>query len=107
MEADAQRVAMLASGLQQRSRIGQIHAELGRKAQFRIIGRNAQTHQQRKIPRRLPCRIRGGRDDLLQFLDRVEAEGADAMDVIGFANGAAGFHRMHEAQSGFRQHRTH
>ena len=41
---------------------------------------------------------RGRADDLLQLLDRVEAEGLHAMLEIGLGDGFLGLHRVHEAQ---------
>ena len=45
----------------------------------------------------------GGADDLLQLLDRVEAEGAHAMSEIGLRDRFLGLDRMHEAKRRFRQ----
>ncbi len=53
-----------------------VRAELGGEAQLGVIGRNAQRDaQQVKILRALA----GGADDLVQLLQRVEAEGPDAV----------------------------
>ena len=46
---------------------------------------------------------RGRADDLVQLLDRVEAEGLHAMLEIGLGDGLLGLHRVHEAQHRFGQ----
>ena len=48
-----------------------------------------------------------GIDDLGQLLDRIEAEGANAMREIGFGDRRRGLHRMHEAQHRLGQEAAH
>ncbi len=47
--------------------------------------------------------VRGRADDLVQLLDRVEAEGLHTMIEISLGDGFLGLHRVHEAQHRFGQ----
>ena len=89
---------MLARLLQQLGRLGQIAAEFRREAEFGVFARYAQPHAEPQILRCFTCLVTAGLDDLLQLLDRIEAEGAHAMHVIGFADRAGCLDRVHEAQ---------
>ena len=80
MEADAERVRGLAGRHQQRLHLGGLGAELRGEAQLRMIGGDADPHQQVEIGRRTPS---VARDDLLQLLLGVEREGADIVVEIG------------------------
>ncbi len=107
VEAHAQPVGILTGFLQQRGRFGQVAAELARKAQRRVFGRHAQAHAQPQIGRLGAIFGTGGGHDLRQLFRRIEAEGFHAVLEIGFADRAGRFHRMHEAQGGLGQDRTH
>jgi hypothetical protein len=70
-----------------------------------MLGRDPQTHQQVEVRRAV-----GDADDLLQLLQRIEAEGPDAMLEIGLGDRLLGLHRVHEAKhclgQGLRTSRT-
>ena len=98
---------MLACFLQQRGRLGQVAPEFGRKAELGIFARYAQTDAQAQVLRRFAGIVTACIDDLLQFLDGIEAEGFHPVLAIGFANGAGRLHRVHEAKRRVGQRRTH
>ena len=60
-----------------------------------MFGRDAQTHAQLQIGR-----ITGGAHDLFQLVDRVEREGAHAMDMVRFRDRFLGLDRVHETELG-------
>ena len=97
----------LPGGLQQRSRIGHVDAEFGGETQLGIFGRNTQPHAEAQITRRLARFVCGRRDDLLQLVLRIEAEGAHAVLEIRFADRARGLDRVHETLRGLRKHLAH
>ena len=49
----------------------------------------------------------GGADDLVEFLERIEAEGFHIVGEIGLGNRFLGFDRVHEAQFRPRQRPGH
>ena len=63
---------------------------------------DANAHQQVEIARS-DARGAGRANDLLQLLDRIEAEGLHAMLEIGFGDDFLGLHRVHEADHRLRQ----
>ena len=97
MEADAERVGRLAGGEQQRLHVARVGAELGGKAELRMVRADADAHQQVEIARGNAVG-RGRADDLVQLFERVEAEGLHAMLEIGLGDGFLGLHRVHEAE---------
>ena len=107
VKTDAEPVGILAARLQQPGGLRQIAAEFAGEAQFGVFAGNAQAHAQAQVLGQRPVLAGGRGDDLLQLFDRIEAEGADAMLEIGFADGAGRLDRMHEAQRRFRQGGAH
>ncbi len=77
-------------------------AELRAEAQLGVLVVDLKTNEQVQIARRNAV-LRRRADDLLQLLDRVEAEGLHAMLEIGLGDGLLGLHRMHEAEHGLRK----
>ena len=75
---------------------------LDAEAELGMLGADAQADEQVEIGRGNAVR-RGRANDLLQLLDRVEAEGLHAMLEIGLGDGLLGLHRVHEAQHGLGQ----
>src|SRR5690242_8022213 len=67
-----------------------------------MFGADADAHEQVEVGRR-DAVLRSRADDLLQFLDRIEAEGPDAMLEISFGDDLFGLHRVHEAQDSLRK----
>ena len=107
VEAHAEPVGMLAGLLQQLRRLGQVAAEFRREAEFGIFARHAQADAQAQVLRRLALVVAAGSDDLLQFLDRIEAEGAHAVLAVGFADRAGRLDGVHEAQRRAGQRGAH
>ena len=97
MEADAERVRRLAGGHQQRLHLARLGAELGGEAELGMVRADADADEQVEVARG-DAVARGRADDLLQLLDRVEAEGAHAVLEIGLGDRFLGLHRVHEAQ---------
>jgi len=95
MKADAERVGSLPRRHQQFGDVFRLGAELGGKAELRVIRRDAQAHQQIEVRRPF-----GRADDLFELVHRVEREGAHAMLPIGFGNRFLGLDRVHEAERG-------
>jgi hypothetical protein len=83
---------------QQSLGLGLLDAELRGEAELRHFRRDAQADAERQVGRAF-----GGPDDLLQLLDRIEREGADAMIEIGLGDRFLGLDRMHEAKRRFRR----
>ena len=64
---------------------------------------DADAHEQVQVACRNP--VRAGRpDDLLQLLDRIEAERLHVMVEIGLGDDLFGLHRVHEADHRLGQH---
>ena len=101
MEADAKAIGGLTRGHQKLGCFMRLRAELGGKAQLRMVARHADTHEQIEV-----CRMVGGAQDFLQLFMAVEREGAHAMLCVCLCDSALGFDRMHEAQLGLRERRT-
>jgi hypothetical protein len=99
VEADAERVGDLAGALEQFLGFAQGDAELRREAELRHFRGDAQPHAQRQIGRAFGCG-----DDLLEFLDRIEREGAHAIVEISLGDRFLGLDRVHEAQGRVGQH---
>ena len=97
VEADAERVGGLAGGHQQRLHVARVGAELGGEAELRMIGADADADEEVEVGR-CDAVSRGRANDLLELLDRVEAEGPHAMLEIGFGDRLLGLHRVHEAE---------
>ena len=97
VEADAERVGRLAGGEQQRLHLVRLGAELGGEAELGMLRADPQADEQVEVGRG-DAVGRGGADDLLQLVERVEAEGAHAVLEIGLGDGFLGLHRVHEAQ---------
>jgi len=98
---------VLAGRLQQFGRIGEVATELGGEAELGIFRRDAQAHEQAQVVCAGAVGMRGRLDDLLQFLDRVEAEGLHAVFEVRFADRARSLDRVHEAQLGLRERLAH
>ena len=67
-----------------------------------MIRADADPHQEAEIRRSdaVPC---GRADDLVELLERIEAESADSVVEISLGDGLLGFHRVHEALDRFGQ----
>ena len=78
--------------------LARLGAELGGEAELGMLRADPQADQQVEIGRRDAVR-RGRADDLLQLLERIEAEGLHAMLEIGLGDGFLGLHRVHEARA--------
>ena len=102
MEAYPECVRRLAGSEQERAYVLGLGAELGAEAELRMLIVHLQADEQVKIGRRNAV-SRGRADDLVQFLDRVEAEGLHAMLKISLGNGLFGLHGVHEAEDGLRK----
>ena len=102
VEADAERVGRLAGGHQQRLHLARLGAELGGEAELGMLRADADPDQQVEVARGDAVGRRRA-DDLLQLLERIEAEGLHAMVEIGLGDRFLGLHRVHEAQDGLGQ----
>ena len=102
MEADAERIGRLASGEQQRLHFRCGGTEFCAQAELGMAVVDANAHQQVEIARS-DARGAGRANDLLQLLDRIEAEGLHAMLEIGLGDRFLGLHRMHQADHRLRQ----
>ena len=97
MEADAERVGRLASGEEQGPHLIGPSAELGAKAELRMLVVDLQADEQIEIG----CSnavLRRRVDNLFQLLERIEAERLHAVIEIGLGDRFRGLHRMHEAE---------
>ena len=81
--------------------VARLGAELGGEAELRMIRADAQADQQVEVGRG-DAVGRGRADDLVELLERIEAEGAHAMGEIGFGDRFLGLHRVHEAHARLR-----
>ena len=77
--------------------LARLGAELGRQAELGMLGADADADQQVEVGRG-DAVLRRRADDLVQLLERVEAEGLHAMLEIGLGDRFLGLHRVHEAQ---------
>ena len=68
-----------------------------------MVRADAQADEQVKVARG-DAVGRGGAQDLVELVERVEAEGTHAVDVIRLGDRFGGLDRVHEAQSRLRQH---
>jgi len=87
--------------------VGQVDSELGCQAELGKFRGNPQPHAQDEVFRRLAVVPRSRLDDLVQLLQRIEAEGAHPVFEIGLANRVRGLDRVHEAQNRLGQDRAH
>ena len=102
VEGDAERVGRLARGMEHRRGLVDPDAELGGEAELGVRRRHAEADAQRQIAGSNAIGRRR-RDDLVDLVDRIEAEGADAVDVVRLGDRLGRLDRVHEAQGRVRQ----
>ena len=85
------------AAISKRADFARVGAELRRQAELGMVRADADADEQVEVGRG-DAVGRGRADDLVELLERVEAEGPHAMLEIGFGDRFLGLHRVHEAQ---------